>query len=256
MSNTDTSSSSYIATIQGQTILAGVRSKGGGYVTSASTTISAANITNAIQILENPPVPTLTPIIFSSIGTKLSGPGTGNYFTIPTGYSLITYTLVGGGGSGSAPTGGIPGGGGGGGAYTYGTVAVTPGWQLVGYLGNDVSIGSTTQILALTGPDDSVTLVSAAGGGVGTYGNMAHLDNAGVGTVSGGNGLGYSDLSFNILGGKGGISGSNGITGLTIYGGGGGGGGTRIGTATNGGSPGTSTAGGAGGPGYYNIIIT
>ena len=248
----DTSARAHVATVQGRNILAGVRSKGVGYVNSASTAIVNGNVSNSIRLITNP----LLPIIFSSTGTTMPA-----IYDIPLGYTTLTYKLVGGGGGGSGRSVDISGGGGGGGGYSYGTLTLTPDWFISVSLG---AAGASSTGQGLNGGETSLTrveignntlLVSAGGGLAGTFGIASQLVNRGAGTIPGGNGIGYADASYNTIGGRGGVSGSNG-TDLTSYGGGGGGGGTRVGTATNGGSAGTLTAGGAGGPGYYYIEIT
>lgn len=178
-------------------------------------------------------------------------PGTYSY-TIPTGYSKMSFLIVGGGGggkgTGTSTTISVAGGGGGGGAVYYRTgfpkesaLSITAGQVLSIVVGSGGASGSSGTNTSIYNTSTSTMIGNVGGGGSGTAGCRAGA-------------TGGSCLSaYATPGGSGGTGGSVGSTNATYVRAGGGGGagavtmygGYHI-TANNGSSVSTSGYGGRG----------
>ena len=196
---------------------------------SAGTGISITNGSGSISIAASSSLTGIAATTFTANGT----------FTIPAGVTRIKITVVGGGGTGATATGSSPnllggnGGSGGGAAIKYLT-GLTPGNTLavtVGGVGGTSSVASGTQ---------TITTVSATGGGTGNGGLGASGD-LNIGGSAGGLGSIAQSNGNNTRGGVGGSS---------IFGGGGQG---QVGSGSlaNGTNPGRAYGGGGGG-GAFN----
>jgi hypothetical protein len=192
--------------------------------------------------------------VFTSNGT----------FTIPSGVTAVKVTVIGGGGSGAGGLVGDPtyfasGGGGGGSAIKYltsltsgNTLSITIGSGAASVSGGGSGSGGGTSSVA--SGTQSITTISATGGGAGLVGTSS--------IASGGSGGLGSNGDLNIKGGGGGVannSSGSGAGGSSILGGGGrgvGGGGATQGE--NGGAYGGGGSGsfnGTSGAGASGVVI-
>ena len=117
---------------------------------------------NAVVASETP-APSVPPLIFSSDGQPL------NILTIPEGYTVLGYTLCGGGGAGAGSQS-DGGGGGGSGGYLDGDLAVLAGQSISITLG----LGGPGMVDAQSiSGEDTILIVNGqsftAGGGVAVY---------------------------------------------------------------------------------------
>jgi hypothetical protein len=240
-----------------------VANGGTGAATLTTNNVLLGNGTSALQVVapgSSGNVLTSNGTTWSSAAAPVSGGGKGQAFTsngtftIPTGITAIKVTVVGGGGGGgsfNACYGGGAGGGAGAAAIKYLT-GLTPGNTLavtVGALGTTGASGGTSSVASGT---QSITTITATGGGGGSY-NVAGAGGAasngdinsggGSGGPSGsGNGGAPGGGSFFGTGGRP-VNGSAAVTAATAYGAGGGGGGAIYGFGPDGYTGGSGAVG-------------
>jgi hypothetical protein len=168
--------------------------------------------------------------------------GTSATWTIPAGVTKVRVTVVGGGGNGGAGTAGRGGGGGGGGGTAIKVLTgLTPGNNLL------YTVGGATATSQVASGTQTITTISATGGGSGSTetGAAGGIGSNGDLNIGGqGGGTGFEDVDTATVGGTGGSSyfGGGGYTVKAApsgnsgrqYGGGGSGGGGSAGSGAAG----------------------
>ena len=224
-------------------------------VMTAMNSTTTPVVSNILSFTTSPP----EPIIFSSVGTTLSGE-----YEIPAGYNTITYTIVGAGGAGNTgDTGGTDTGyGGKGGRGGGGGDSLADQTYPITTLSTTISVTLGLGVLDANGEDTTISVnssvINTVGGGTKGLGGFGDDPTDHNGT-KGGDGYGgypYSGTYYGAGGGGGGGGGGNILDGEGGDGGGGGGGGGDVGQAGQPGPGGEGGLGGKGKVGFYRIVIS